>query len=1047
MLKHLQKLLLFFLLCGTAISQTTYEVIDLGTLGGNSSAAHGINDSSQVVGLAQTSNNVNRAFLWDDGTMTDLGISTQPLANKINNLTQIVGRYYNNSGYVRGFLWDTGVVIDLGDLGGNNTEARSINDLTQIVGYTTASGNSGRAFLWQNGTMIDLGTLSGESAASSINNLTQVVGTSNNGVGSTLAFLWENGQMTDLGTLGGTNAAANGINDLSQIVGSSTIPNGRLHAFLWENGTMQDLGTLTGVNSFAFAINDSSQIAGGFQLLSGEGRACIWYNGTASDLNTLIPPNTGWTLELARDINNKGEIVGSGKLNGLNRAFLLRPNTITITSPVAGEKWIAGETDTIKWTGGETNQLIDIKYSTDNGNTYSMVQLGVLAETGKYAWSIPNTILSTKVKIRLQGVTDTLKIATSDSFKIKPYIITRIDSSTGDYVAYNINTDRWGFQNIDADVWPQSWFQQFNYQGIDTFTNQQYPQQGFIAFKVAPDSIHPDWVSWVNTFGVSACYLNVSAPVYSLSAILKWQYANMVWNGSCFGIAISNALAFQMKNNFLTRYPNFPNFTNPINVTSNTNVIPVINELFTHQHGNPHRMYRTNIGLNKTPNQTLADLKTMLREDSVHIRTLSLLNNNGSGGHAILGYKLVQDNASPNKYRVSVYDNSYSDSLNAFVEIDTVLNTWKTYYGWTSWGGGKWLYLRDPAENYLSNDVFPKINDNQSPFILEDNTLQVFLDNAESILITNQLGKSLGYFNNTLITDIPNAFPFIVDNGSEGPPSGYELLNNWYSIQLNNFIADTFGVALFNSNKSFVYERNDAIQAQTDRLFFDGGVSAVNPDAQTKTINLTNLINETTHEKLFAVSSLELVQNDSVKIENPDSNKLNLISFGSAKDYNIELNYVTGNGVGKFVASDIQLTANTTHTFVPDWIDLTNSQLDVLVDVGNDGTIDDTLHLNNTVGVKDEGNLLSPKEYQLAQNYPNPFNPNTTIRYSIPQRSNVVLKVYDVLGNEVATLVNEEKDRGVHTINFDATQLASGIYFYRLHAGSFVETKKMILLR
>jgi len=93
----------------------------------------------------------------------------------------------------------------------------------------------------------------------------------------------------------------------------------------------------------------------------------------------------------------------------------------------------------------------------------------------------------------------------------------------------------------------------------------------------------------------------------------------------------------------------------------------------------------------------------------------------------------------------------------------------------------------------------------------------------------------------------------------------------------------------------------------------------------------------------------------------------------------------------------------------------------------------------------------------LYQNYPNPFNPVTTIQYSVPQRSNVTLKVYDVLGKEVASLVNEEKERGVYSVNFsaiggsasggNASQLASGIYFYRLQAGSFVETKKMIFLK
>jgi hypothetical protein len=96
------------------------------------------------------------------------------------------------------------------------------------------------------------------------------------------------------------------------------------------------------------------------------------------------------------------------------------------------------------------------------------------------------------------------------------------------------------------------------------------------------------------------------------------------------------------------------------------------------------------------------------------------------------------------------------------------------------------------------------------------------------------------------------------------------------------------------------------------------------------------------------------------------------------------------------------------------------------------------------VSVDDESMLTT---YQVFQNYPNPFNSATSIKYSIPQRSNVTLKVYDILGSEIETLVNEEKDQGVYTINFDANELASGLYLYSIKAGSYINTKKMILLK
>ncbi len=89
----------------------------------------------------------------------------------------------------------------------------------------------------------------------------------------------------------------------------------------------------------------------------------------------------------------------------------------------------------------------------------------------------------------------------------------------------------------------------------------------------------------------------------------------------------------------------------------------------------------------------------------------------------------------------------------------------------------------------------------------------------------------------------------------------------------------------------------------------------------------------------------------------------------------------------------------------------------------------------------------SPKEFYLSQNYPNPFNPSTIINYQIPNSGNVSLKIYDILGKEVATLVDGFKDEGNYEVNFEASNLASGVYFYTLRTGSFVQSKKMIFLR
>lgn len=95
--------------------------------------------------------------------------------------------------------------------------------------------------------------------------------------------------------------------------------------------------------------------------------------------------------------------------------------------------------------------------------------------------------------------------------------------------------------------------------------------------------------------------------------------------------------------------------------------------------------------------------------------------------------------------------------------------------------------------------------------------------------------------------------------------------------------------------------------------------------------------------------------------------------------------------------------------------------------------------------IRNEG--ISIYKFDLKQNYPNPFNPTTTIHYVVPKGSLVELRVYDVIGNEVETLVNEFKPAGNYNITFNAFSLSSGIYFYKLQAGSFAETRKMTLLK
>ena len=160
-------------------------------------------------------------------------------------------------------------------------------------------------------------------------------------------------------------------------------------------------------------------------------------------------------------------------------------------------------------------------------------------------------------------------------------------------------------------------------------------------------------------------------------------------------------------------------------------------------------------------------------------------------------------------------------------------------------------------------------------------------------------------------------------------------------------------------------------------------------------------------------------------------------------------------GYHKIPSSNVMAAQNSTATLNSDkiffvWSDLRDGNLgyDIYGKIYN---------INSITGIDNIETNNFPKEFYLAQNYPNPFNPSTTISYTIPtletfhatspQLTTVRLTIFDVLGREVATLVNKKQNPGNYQVHFDASKLSSGIYYYRLKAGNFIETKKMILLR
>ena len=319
----------------------TYSVKDLGTLGGTSAEAKGINDQGGVVGWSLLANGRTHAFLWRAGKMSDLGALAggHSEANDINSNDVVVGWSTVANGAQRAVRWQNGKTTNLGTLGGRNSEARAINDLGVIVGWSDTKAGTVHAFVWQNGVMRDLGTLGGSySAAWDINRAGKIVGGSSSASGDGHAFTWKDGVFKDLGSHGRENATATAINTKGQIAGV-------LGPFLDAVGEERDFSdpflfyrdtwtSIAGsnVSNEAYGMNDAGVVVGsGLDPRDEEGRERAWVSkpGSRDLLPPLKPAPNGIFRNRANDINNFGTIVGSstelnGNFSGPVRAVLWR---------------------------------------------------------------------------------------------------------------------------------------------------------------------------------------------------------------------------------------------------------------------------------------------------------------------------------------------------------------------------------------------------------------------------------------------------------------------------------------------------------------------------------------------------------------------------------------------------------------------------------------------------------------------------------------------------------------------------------------------------
>jgi probable HAF family extracellular repeat protein len=327
-----------------------YSIVDLGPTGAAIAAdAHAVNANGEVVGEYDTTTG-SQGFSYLAGTRQLFGTGTTAL------------RSVNSSGIAVGFSGNNGVMLNtfspgvtptsIGTFGGP-TVANGINNLGEIVGSSQYPTTTGYAFYTTagTGTLTPLTPAANQSASSTaiggagsvamaVNDAGTIVGQASKG-SAFHSFLYTGGTVYDMGTLStnpGATSEATAINTGGDVVGySDGGSTGDVTAYLYDNyhvaggaitGTYVDLSSLGG-DSMALGINDSDMIVGTSEDVSGDDLAFLYQTNTGMvDLNTLIGPGSGWTLESAESINDGGQIVGYGLLDGVQHAFLLQPAAV-----------------------------------------------------------------------------------------------------------------------------------------------------------------------------------------------------------------------------------------------------------------------------------------------------------------------------------------------------------------------------------------------------------------------------------------------------------------------------------------------------------------------------------------------------------------------------------------------------------------------------------------------------------------------------------------------------------------------------------------------
>ena len=602
----------------------------------------------------------------------------------------------------------------------------------------------------------------------------------------------------------------------------------------------------------------------------------------------------------------------------------------------------------------------------------------------------------------------------------------------------------WQFANTEVNMWPESWWSQFDY------TQPPYPVWFQFLYQLTSSSVFPDWPLFVSAFGEDQCYCDPPL-IYSIEAENVWCSIIGPWSGSCFGFAISSLLFFD---NYLNLQTEFPGYDSLYSVPINDESRMMVNKYWIYQFGKAQQQNINDNWLTTTPAQTLAACYAMFTP-GVDSRILVLFNNYGFGGHAVVPYKLEVDPIDPEINYLYVYDCNFPGDDTKRIVIDTDANTW-FYNVFPNWGGDKFLFLMDPIGNYTTNPMLPKSIPPLERWIGKktpkvSDYVKFYVLPTENAILESPAGN-IGRVGDSLFSTLTDGFPIIPITGQETPPIGYYLPNDIWNSQFSGAEDSIFWLSMITDSIVISYWRSGVDDSETEQFRYPGNDSTflvLNPDGENRMYDVHLISICPDSEIFYIVNDISTEPGDSNRYAIKPGSQLQLDNYGEDKDYNLRIEIPSENGAPVFFHEGIILSENSSHLVIPDWRQ-NNDSLIILVDSGMTGDFSDTISYDNE---GDIGIYENPQTVFLTPICePNPFRNVTSIKYSLAKSTNVHIVIYDLIGREVRELLNKMENKGVHSLIWDGRdnsgrRVPSGVYFLRFEADQSKQTSKLLMMR